>query len=86
MYCLRPRESLRRTNFQSSADDQNTSYQASQIDSLTAKLLLAEEQLREEKVKSKVLDEKIKQMEVDVESVPILRAQVTEMTLALCMT
>ncbi len=45
-------------------------------DSLTAKVLQAEEQLREERVRSKMLEDKLRQMEVDVEAIPILKAQV----------
>ncbi len=38
----------------------------------------AEEQLRQERVRVKVLEEKVRQMELDVEAIPILKAQVGE--------
>ena len=45
-------------------------------DNLTAKVLQAEEQLREERVKSKMLEDKLKKLELDAEAIPILKAQV----------
>ncbi len=45
-------------------------------DSLTAKLLQAEELLREERVRSKMMEDKLRQMELDMEAIPILKAQV----------
>ena len=46
------------------------------IEVLAAKLAEAEGHLREERVKAKVLEDKLKQMELDIEAIPILKAQV----------
>ncbi len=45
-------------------------------DSLTAKVIQAEELLREERVRVKMLQDKLRQMEADAEAIPILKAQV----------
>ena len=39
----------------------------------------AEEQLRDERVKVRMLEDKVKQMELDIEAIPILKAQVYSM-------
>ena len=59
---------------QNSTEEQNR-VSASQIDSLTTRLLQTEEHLREEKGRTKVLNEKLKQMELEIEAIPILKAQ-----------
>ena len=46
------------------------------VEALSSKLAEAEGHLREERVKAKVLEEKCKQMELDIEAIPILKAQV----------
>ena len=64
-------ESLKKETLKSSrtAMDNN-------VDVLTAQLMQSEEHLREERVKARVLEEKVKQMELDQEAIPILKAQV----------
>lgn len=59
---------------------QNQQYESAQhMDpNLQIKLNKAEEQVREERVKVKVLQDKLKQMELDVEAIPILKAQVDQ--------
>ena len=49
---------------------------AAEVDALTAKLVQAEAQIRDERVKAQVLHDKVRQMELDIEAIPILKAQV----------
>ena len=49
---------------------------AQEAESLGAKLQMSEELLREERVKVRVLEDKMRQMELDIEAIPILKAQV----------
>ena len=49
---------------------------AAEVDALTAKLVQAEDQIRDERVKAQVLHDKVRQMELDIEAIPILKAQV----------
>lgn len=51
------------------------------MDTLTTKMLQTEEHLRKERVRNRMMDDKLKQMELDVEAIPILKAQVHIFTL-----
>ena len=46
------------------------------MDSLIAKLMQSEDEIRDQKEKIKTLEEKLRQWELDVEAIPILKAQV----------
>ena len=46
------------------------------MDSLATTLMQVEEQLRQERVRNRMMEDKVRQMEVDVEAIPILKAQV----------
>ena len=39
-------------------------------------MMQVEEQLRQERVRNRMMEDKMRQMEVDVEAIPILKAQV----------
>jgi len=47
-----------------------------QMDSMTSKLMQVEESLRQERVRNRMMEDKMRQMEMDVEAIPILKAQV----------